>query len=68
MKEKRLNLIFFLQSDNSSVPVFLEKMCEYLLANGAAGVKTRGIFRVPPSKSDLDDAKKEVRSVCWLFF
>ncbi len=55
------------QADNASVPVFLEKMCEHLLANGAAGCKTKGIFRVPPAKAELDQAKQEVEFFFFLF-
>lgn len=64
LRQKARKVSFFTsfsQSDNASVPVFLEKMCEHLLANGAVGVKTKGIFRVPPAKAELDEAKKEVR-------
>ncbi len=55
-----LSLAVICEGDNAAVPALLERLCEHLLANGAAGVRTPGIFRVSAAKADVDAAKLQV--------
>jgi hypothetical protein len=56
------------EADNAAVPALLERLCERLLENGAAGIRTPGIFRLSASKSEVDAAKQEVQELgVWSF-
>ncbi len=56
------------EADNTAVPALLERLCERLLQDGAAGIRTPGIFRLSASKAEVDAAKQEVQELgVWSF-